>query len=279
MFTTPATHFRAGWGPYITTLTSGMGSKQSTTHIFPWAVLILQAGARMATAQPCSICLVAGIRARLPSRLSASSPTRPTRLQPFLSWPAVQKSSCSGSRARWRRAWHGDSSTKRVSPLQWHWGTHQRLQEAQEWLGEVWHKGLFKTLMPSYRWTFSWTLLCGWSKAPGVSNRIISIKPGGPKCTDSQGPAVDCPSLQRALVTGDLTHLHSQTYSTTLAGSTGRPDEQTARSRGDILPACARLLLGCPSCPAPHSFACLQTCLQQPVYIHHHEHLGACQCF
>lgn len=43
--------------------------------------------------------------------------------------------------------------------------------------------------------------------------------------------------LQRALVTGDVTHLHSQTYNTTLAGTPGCPDEQTARSRGDILPA------------------------------------------
>lgn len=52
MFTTPATHFRGGWGLYITTLTCGMASKPSTTHIFPWAILILKAGAQMTAAQP-----------------------------------------------------------------------------------------------------------------------------------------------------------------------------------------------------------------------------------
>lgn len=39
------------------------------------------------------------------------------------------------------------------------------------------------------------------------------------------------------------------------------------------------LLLGCPYCPGPENFACFQMCLQQPVYIHHHEHFSTCQCF
>lgn len=50
MFTTPATHWRGEWRLYITTLTCGMSSKQSTTHIFPWAVLILKAGAWLSIA-------------------------------------------------------------------------------------------------------------------------------------------------------------------------------------------------------------------------------------
>lgn len=43
MFTTSATHLRGGWRLYTTTLACRMSSKQSTTHIFPWAILKAQA--------------------------------------------------------------------------------------------------------------------------------------------------------------------------------------------------------------------------------------------
>lgn len=50
----------------------GAFQTKHSTH-FPSAVLILKAGARMTTAQMWQHCLVAGLRASLPSRLSASS--------------------------------------------------------------------------------------------------------------------------------------------------------------------------------------------------------------
>jgi len=51
MFTTPATHLSGGWRLYITTLLCGMSSKKSTTHFFPSAVLIVEAGAWMTIVQ------------------------------------------------------------------------------------------------------------------------------------------------------------------------------------------------------------------------------------
>lgn len=151
MFTTPATHFRGGWGLYITTLTRGMGSKQSTTHIFPWAALILKAGTWTTTAQPWQHLFSGWNKGKPAFKVISPFPTCPIRLQPFLSWQVVQKSFCSHNRARWWRAWHGDNRHTKESLLCTGSGGHgQRLQgqESQEWLGEVWHKGLFKTLMP-----------------------------------------------------------------------------------------------------------------------------------
>lgn len=104
---------------------------------------------------------------------------------------------------------------------------------------------------------------------------------------ESQAPIVACSALQRALGTRDFTHVQSQMHrANLLPGTTDCPDRPHSTEQGCLLGAgvtsCvpgARLLLGCPCCPGPDSFACLQTCLQQPVYIHPHEHLGACQCF
>lgn len=158
MFTTPATHFRGGWGLYITTLTCGMGSKQSTTHIFPWAILILKAGTRMTTAQPWQHLFSGWNKGKSALKVISPLPTCPIRLQPFLSWQV-----CRGAPAVTTEL-GGDLPDMETTGTQrslssavavGDYGQRLQGQESQEWLGEVWHKGLFKTLVPWYRWTFS----------------------------------------------------------------------------------------------------------------------------